>query len=112
MHYRHPPHQKYDLTSFKDFLNCDQLKNDNYIGRPMHTFLDTDLTVIKVIKLENISNEWSSLLNQIELPFCDLRTKNRSKTKDHIFTQDDYKIIEKIYAEDFNLFSYELISDM
>ena len=63
MHYRHPPHQKYDLTSFKDFLNCDQLKNDNYIGRPMHTFLDTDLTVIKVIKLENISNEWSSLLN-------------------------------------------------
>ena len=111
MHPNHGAHKKYDLFSFDNFLNCNEIKNDNYITKPISSFLDVDVSSIKLIKLEKIKNEWNDLLHWLGLPPCKLNHRNKSNKTDIIFTKDNCLKIEELYLKDFELFSYQLRSE-
>ena len=99
-------HKQFSLESLKSFISCQAFRNGQYISAPISSFLDTDLESIRIIKLENITDEWPDLNDWLGLPYHELKVFNQSKSMSLELDPEDIQIIEEVYSNDFESFAY------
>jgi len=103
----------YKEMSFKDFLkviiSIDPENYDNHF-RPQHEFLydsNKQLAIDYVGKFENINNDFSYILNKINLPKEELPILNKTNYKES-YDEEAIDIAKKVYGvkKDMEIFNY------
>jgi len=104
--------------SFDKFLDKLFAKaKTEYFYRPQYKFitLNNEIAIDNIIKFESYEQDMLKFKNKYNLKFnIDFRTQQQKekfkKVLKKYYNNDNYKRVESIYAEDFDLFNYEKLS--
>lgn len=107
-----PKHHQYELTnqfgSFHNYLEW-RVSDDLHLQKSFVTNLEGEILVDYIGKIENISNDFSTICEKINIPNPGLPHRNKSQRTNSADYYTPYLsgLIEKHFAPDIELFGYE-----
>jgi len=100
---------KEEFVQFVDKMMSEKLYETDLHLIPQHQYImvDGDIAVDKVIRIENLAEEFAVLCDELGINAC-LKKRMASKHKDYLFYYDDNtkEVIYDLYRKDFELFDY------
>jgi hypothetical protein len=114
-----PDSDKYEefksLGTFKNYIL--KLRNEHWKETQQYYFTDEHggLLVDRIIKFENLQEEFAGVMQSLNLPRVALPVVNARKTKKKYLEHLDNEVLEimnELYDEDFRLFGYEKIESL